>query len=160
VRHGDGREGARSRRFRPLGFAFQLDSLLMLMVLVGAWLMVLRASAPLAVLAAFLAIPALARTYVAARKHWEADMPLGKRQKVVWFLASLGLMMFVALAWVVAFASVAIMTFLVGLYFGDSMAVVGAILGLNLGLLCATIASVQVARWLWPLGWAEPISHD
>jgi hypothetical protein len=148
-------EPSRNRHSHADGPTFRLNSLLLLMVLVGLWLTVLRFSEELAVLSAALAIPALVRTYVAARKHREAAMPLAVHKKVAWFLASLGLMMFVYTAWLATFLVTCLTVSAVGLPFGDTIAVMGILLGLILGLVAATFAAVQVARLLWPLGFAQ-----
>jgi hypothetical protein len=82
---------------------FSLASLILVMTLVAVCLGVLMAAPGLGILLIIVAVPALVRTVVSGSQQKRTGAPLSLGQKVVAFLMSLGLMIAVGIAGIIAF---------------------------------------------------------
>jgi hypothetical protein len=82
---------------------FSLASLILVMTLVAVCLGVLMAAPGLGILLIIVAVPALVRTVVTGSQQKGTGAPLSLGQKVVAFITSLGLMIAVGIAGIIAF---------------------------------------------------------
>lgn len=103
--------------------------------------------------------PAFVRTAMIARHCERRGRRLSFARRLAWFASSVAAMCLVYLGGALAMAATCLMCTLLGRVFGLDMALMGAVIGLLLGMASGILVGAHVARQLWPFGetgWRRP----
>jgi hypothetical protein len=140
----------------PLRFTFSLSSLMLLMTLIAVCLGLGGIDPGLGIGVAFLVTPAALRTAVAAARRRRSGSGMSMGEKLLAFVASLGVVTAMIVATGVAFYA----TCWAGFFGGDMLSEPfakgydGLFVGLGTGIILGGVVGLYVlyrmARWLWP----------
>jgi hypothetical protein len=132
---------------------FHLNSLMLVIALVAIVLGVWRAAWGLGILVAIVAVPASLRTWgMVAEKHAH-NQPVRLDEKILAFLGSIGVVLAIGLAAIIAFYGTCLVAVGLG-SFGSAtgnydLSIIFFFGGIGLGILVAIFAGILVARLLW-----------
>jgi hypothetical protein len=126
---------------------FTLSSLMLLIALVAVTLGVFRIEPGLGIVLVIVVTPALIRTLLAVSRDKARGRALNPLEKVGVFVASLGIVIVIGLAAIIAFVATCVP---IGLANSDNMTSNSLVTAVVIGLIAAGLVAFPLIRWLWP----------